>query len=108
MEPRFSIPFSTGASGERCKRYVDSMSVDRTSPVSFLSYTPVPLAFGTSGLRGLVKDITDLEAYINVKGAIRYLLSIGDISAGSGIVLAGDLRPSTDRLMKASLRAVTD
>jgi phosphomannomutase len=82
--------------------------LQKISMPTFLSYTPVPLAFGTSGLRGLVKDITDLEAYINVKGAIRYLLSIGDISAGSGIVLAGDLRPSTDRLMKASLRAVTD
>jgi phosphomannomutase len=82
--------------------------LQKTSMPTFLSYTPAPLAFGTSGLRGLVKDITDLEAYINVKGAMRYLLSIGDISAGSGIVLAGDLRPSTDRLMKASLRAVTD
>ena len=82
--------------------------LQKISMPTFLSYTPVPLAFGTSGLRGLVKDITDLEAYINVKGAIRYLLSIGDISAGSGIVLAGDLRPSTDRLMKASLRAITD
>jgi hypothetical protein len=28
---------------------------------AFLNYTPVPLAFGTSGLRGLVKDITDLD-----------------------------------------------
>ena len=59
------------------------MSVDQTSPVKFLNYTPVPLAFGTSGLRGLVKDITDLEAYINVKGALRYLLSIGDMPAVS-------------------------
>ena len=57
------------------------MSVEQTSLVTFLNYTPVPLAFGTSGLRGLVKDITDLEAYINVKGALRYLLSIGDIAA---------------------------
>ena len=44
---------------------------------SFLHYTPTPLAFGTSGLRGLVSDITDLEAYINVKAALRYLLKIG-------------------------------
>jgi hypothetical protein len=26
---------------------------------SFLNYLPVSLAFGASGLRGLVKDITD-------------------------------------------------
>ena len=75
---------------------------------SFLNYTPVPLAFGTSGLRGLVKDITDLEAYINVKGALRYLLSIGDIRASSGVAIAGDLRPSTDRIMRACAQAVVD
>ncbi|HXL08941.1 MAG TPA: hypothetical protein VN966_01845, partial [Candidatus Bathyarchaeia archaeon] len=75
---------------------------------SFLNYTPVPLAFGTSGLRGLVKDITDLEAYINVKAALRYLLSIGDIDAGSGVVIAGDLRPSTDRIMRACAQAIID
>ena len=49
------------------------MSEPRTSATaSFLNYAPVSLAFGTSGLRGLVKDITDLEAYINVKAALRY------------------------------------
>ena len=75
---------------------------------SFLNYTPVPLAFGTSGLRGLVTDITDLEAYINVKAALSYLLRIGDIHSGSTVVIAGDLRPSTDRIMRACARAVVD
>ena len=75
---------------------------------SFLNYIPVPLAFGTSGLRGLVKDITDLEAYINVKAALRYLLSIGDIGAHSAVVIAGDLRPSTDRIMRACAQAILD
>ncbi|MCU1278563.1 MAG: hypothetical protein JWM53_2109, partial [bacterium] len=49
------------------------------SQPSFLEYVPVELAFGTSGLRGLVADITDLEAYISVKGAIAYLRRIEDI-----------------------------
>ncbi len=31
------------------------------------------LEFGTSGLRGLVEDMTDLECYINVRGYIEYL-----------------------------------
>src|SRR5262245_41073995 len=75
---------------------------------SFLNYTPVPLAFGTSGLRGLVKDLTDLEAYINVKAALRYLLNIGDIDAGSDVIIAGDLRPSTDRIMRACAQAIVD
>jgi len=79
-----------------------------TSPASFLNYTPVPLAFGTSGLRGLVKDITDVEAYINVKGALRYLLGIGDMAAAGKVVLAGDLRPSTDRIMRACMQAILD
>jgi len=74
----------------------------------FLNYAPVQLAFGTSGLRGLVKDITDLEAYINVKAALRYLSSIGDIHAGSTVVIAGDLRPSTDRIMRACAQAIVD
>lgn len=85
------------------------MAEQRTNPVaSFLSYAPVPLEFGTSGLRGLVKDITDLEAYINVKAALRYLLSIGDIPPSSTVVIAGDLRPSTDRIMRACARAIVD
>ena len=84
------------------------MAESRIGPATFLNYTPVPLAFGTSGLRGLVKDITDLEAYINVKAALRYLLNIGDIRASSRVVVAGDLRPSTDRIMCACVQAIVD
>ncbi len=79
-----------------------------TAKPAFLDHVPVALTFGTSGLRGLVKDITDLEAYINVKGALRYLLGRGDGRPGSRVVLAGDLRPSTDRIMRACARAITD
>jgi phosphomannomutase len=75
---------------------------------SFLNYAPVSLAFGTSGLRGLVRDITDLEAYINVKAALRYLLSIGDIRPSSTVLIAGDLRPSTDPIMRACAQAIVD
>ena len=85
------------------------MSEPRTSATAtFLNYAPVSLAFGTSGLRGLVKDITDLEAYINVKAALRYFLSISDIHASSTVVIAGDLRPSTDRIMRACARAIVE
>ena len=78
------------------------------STASFLDYTPTALAFGTSGLRGLVKDITDLESYINVSGTLHYLLDSGDIKRGSHVVLAGDLRPSTDRIMRACAHAIVD
>ena len=80
----------------------------RQPAAAFLEYEPIPLEFGTSGLRGLVKDITDLEAYINVKSALRYLLAQGDIVAGSSVVIAGDLRPSTDRILLASTQAIVD
>ncbi|HEY3815577.1 MAG TPA: hypothetical protein VGL81_00315 [Polyangiaceae bacterium] len=75
---------------------------------SFLTHVPVSLAFGTSGLRGLVDDITDLEAYVNVKGALRYLAAAGDVKPGGGVVLAGDLRPSSDRIMRACAQAIVD
>jgi phosphomannomutase len=75
---------------------------------SWLRHVPVPLSFGTSGLRGLVADLTDLEAYVNVKGALRYLLAVGDLPAGGGVVVAGDLRPSTGRILRASVRAIRD
>ena len=84
------------------------MAKSKIGPAPFLNYAPVALAFGTSGLRGLVTDITDLEAYINVKAALRYLSSIGDMLPGGGVVIAGDLRPSTDRIMRACAQAVVD
>ncbi|MBN2573150.1 MAG: mannose-6-phosphate isomerase, class I [Deltaproteobacteria bacterium] len=64
------------------------------------------LAFGTSGLRGLVSDITDLEAYVNTRGFLAYLRSIGDLPPGGAVALAGDLRPSTDSPERSILRAV--
>ncbi len=75
---------------------------------SFLDHVPTALSFGTSGLRGLVKDITDLEAYINVVGALRYLIDAKDIEVGSTVVLGGDLRPSTDRILRACAQAIVD
>ncbi|MEO6951267.1 MAG: hypothetical protein ABI321_05585, partial [Polyangia bacterium] len=75
---------------------------------SFVNYTPVPLTFGTSGLRGLVVDLTDLEAYINVKGALRYLVAQGDVKPGGSVLLGGDLRPSTSRIMRACAQAIVD
>ena len=41
--------------------------------VDSLKYTPAKLTFGTSGLRGLVSDMTDLECYINTLGFIEFL-----------------------------------
>jgi len=83
------------------------MSDDAPRP-AFLDYRPVPLAFGTSGLRGLVRDITDLEAYVQVKGALRHLVATAEVAAGSTVPLGGDLRPSTARILGACARAIVD
>jgi phosphomannomutase len=67
---------------------------------------PVRLAFGTSGLRGLVTDITDLEAYVNARGFLEFSMQSGGAVAGSSIPIAGDLRPSTNGPERSILRAV--
>jgi phosphomannomutase len=70
-----------------------------------LSYTPAELAFGTSGLRGLVNDITSLETYVNTRGFLAWLLETGQVARGSSVFVAGDLRPSTaHRVAEQGLR----
>jgi len=70
-----------------------------TSLRKSLAYGPAELAFGTSGLRGLVKDITNLEAYVNVRGFLAWLLKGGEIEKGGTVFAAGDLRPSTSAIV---------
>jgi len=68
-----------------------------------LTYQPVPLRFGTSGRRGLVKDLTQLEVYINARAELEYLLELpkenGGIRKGDDFFLAWDLRPSSTRFV---------
>ncbi len=73
--------------------------------VSFRGEYPAELVFGTSGLRGLVSDITDLEAYINTLGFLEYLTAV-DSRVTRSVALGGDLRPSTDSPDRSILRAV--
>ena len=66
---------------------------------SHLAYEPQPLKFGTSGRRGEVVHLTQLEIYTNVVAEIHYLQSIpqseGGIRAGDEFYYAYDLRPSS-------------
>ncbi len=58
--------------------------------------------FGTSGARGLADDMTDFVCYVYTKGFLQYLESIGELNKnGAEIAIAGDYRPSTDRIMQA-------
>ncbi|MFH1553145.1 MAG: hypothetical protein ABID83_05890 [Candidatus Omnitrophota bacterium] len=66
------------------------------------------LGFGTSGLRDLVSNMTDMEAYINTRGYIKFLIDEGSLNKKDLVTIAGDLRPSTARLMVAVAKAVED
>jgi phosphomannomutase len=72
---------------------------------STLTYEPFELRFGTSGRRGRVIDLTQLEIYINVLGELRYLQSLpqaaGGIVAGDEFYFAHDLRPSSTTFDRA-------
>lgn len=85
-----------------------SAPVAPDAPHTFRGRSPQVLSFGTSGLRGLVNDITDLEAYINTRGFLDYLLGEGLCHGHSEVALGGDLRPSSSRILKAVACAVTD
>lgn len=73
-----------------------------------LAYEPVELGFGTSGLRALVTAMTDLECYINAAGFFEFLRNLGSMQPGATVYLAGDLRESTPRIMRAVTAAVLD
>jgi phosphomannomutase len=65
----------------------------------------MPLRFGTSGVRGLVTEMTDLECYLYTKAFARYLK---DRTAAKCVALAGDHRGSTPRIMTAAAQALTE
>jgi phosphomannomutase len=67
-----------------------------------------PLKFGTSGLRGLDIELTDLQIYISTKGFLKYLINKGMIRPGGNVALAGDYRPSTKRISIAIAAAILD
>ena len=69
------------------------------SLAAHLDHTPRPLQFGTSGRRGAVVDLTQLEIYINALAELEYLQSLprkeGGIARGEDFFIASDLRPSS-------------
>ena len=80
-----------------------------TTLQSALAYQPQELKFGTSGRRGEVIHLTDLEIFINVTAELAYLQSIppasGGVMRGDDFFLALDLRPSSQQLFTAVERA---
>lgn len=64
--------------------------------------------FGTSGARGLALDMTDRVCYAYALGFLQYLRASDSIAPGSSLGIAGDLRPSTGRIMTACAKAASD
>ncbi|HET9929680.1 MAG TPA: phosphomannomutase [Polyangiaceae bacterium] len=62
--------------------------------------------FGTSGARGLVRDLTDRIAFAYTAGFLNHLAQSGQLGGAHAVVVGGDLRPSTERIMSAVARAV--
>ncbi len=67
---------------------------------SKLTYEPREMEFGTSGRRGKVVDLTQLEIYINALAELECLQSLspseGGIVRGEEFFFARDLRPSSN------------
>ena len=66
------------------------------------------VGFGTSGARGLATAMTDRVCYAYTTAFLQYLEKADLIHPGDEVVIGGDLRPSTPRIMAACARAVSD
>jgi phosphomannomutase len=64
------------------------------------------VAFGTSGARGLVSAMTDAVCFAYTAGWLRHLATLGEFAPGTPVALAGDLRPSTPRILRACAAAI--
>lgn len=64
------------------------------------------VAFGTSGARGLVSAMTDRVCFAYATAFLQHLSSIGQFAPGTAVAIAGDLRPSSPRIMAACAAAV--
>ncbi len=64
------------------------------------------VAFGTSGARGLVTAMTDEVCFAYVCGFLQHMADIGQFTAGRAVAIAGDLRPSTPRILAACAAAI--
>jgi phosphomannomutase len=79
---------------------------------SRLVYEPRELRFGTSGRRGEIKDLTQLEVYINLTAELEFLQALpreqGGIARGEEFYFARDLRPSSPHIAGSAVRAIGD
>jgi len=77
----------------------DASANNDTPLMRALKYVARAINFGTSGMRGLVKDWTNMESYINTRAFFDYALDPsveGHVEPGDVVYIAEDLRPSAD------------
>ncbi|WP_170161227.1 phosphohexomutase domain-containing protein [Methylocaldum marinum] len=84
------------------------ISEKKDSLRSRLAQEPQALQFGTSGRRGLLVHLSQLEVFINALAELEYLqslpLSEGGIVRGEEFFFAYDLRPSSSRFVDGEPR----
>jgi phosphomannomutase len=66
------------------------------------------VGFGTSGARGTVDAMTNSVCYAYTQAFLQAMQAEGVMQPGSEVVLAGDLRASTPRILAAVARAIED
>ena len=101
--PRLSIRLDAYAAVSYRHTMTTLQSSKGTSLGASLAYEPQILRFGTSGRRGEVVHLTQLEIYINALAELEHLLSLsleeGGIRKGDEFFFAYDLRPSSTRFV---------
>lgn len=65
------------------------------------------VTFGTSGARGLVAAMNDAVCFAYTVGYLKHLETLGEFAEGMSVAIAGDLRPSTPRILRACAAAIT-
>ena len=66
------------------------------------------VAFGTSGARGTVQAMTNPVCYAYTCAFLQAMQADGVIRPAAELIIAGDLRPSTPRILAAVARAIAD
>lgn len=66
------------------------------------------VGFGTSGIRDLNEKLTDRTVYIYTKAFLSHCKDLREFDSDSKVVIAGDLRKSTPRIMRAVAKGIED
>ena len=63
------------------------------------------VGFGTSGARGLVSEMTDQVCYLYTLAFLQHLQDKNIQGNNQRVAIAGDLRPSTIRIIKSVIKS---